>query len=208
MIPDILCFFLMSYSTIGWAQHIKILDLLQIGDSVLHSTIGSSYVPYYSLDSTSYYQYSNWLKKEKNHSFADNTTKGKFIRASLRYTISYPEIRELSSTLFVLINNDLSVEKFTSDIPDFILENKPSTFITKDDVIVISDSLLKEKGLYIEFYLVRNRTTNSFVWKICNIIRKTNEVGAMGLMEIIEINAYNGEVIRHEVAHFGRVLVF
>ncbi len=151
----ILIALILGFSISAFSQSYKISDLVQIGDSVVNSTIGGSYYNYYKLDTNSYYIYYDWIKKEKKHQIVGQNTKGKFKEISLRYEISYPEIKELSSTLYILIDNALKVEKFTSDIPDFILENKPVTFIKKEKVVAIGDSLLKEKGLKIEYSLYK-----------------------------------------------------
>ena len=202
----ILIALMLGYPINGFSQCIKISDLIHLGDSVLATTIGSTYHDYYKLDSISYYKYHKCTKKEKKHPLNGFKTKGKFVEASLRYKIVYPDIKELSSTLYIVIDNSLKVNKYTTDIPDFMMSNKSCTFIKKEKIISIGDSLLKEKGLNIEYRLYKEYSKDYFIWEVRNIIIEPTEDRFIdGLMETIKINPITGEIIEQKVSDYGYV---
>ena len=206
MMRQILISLILGFSINGFSQCFKISDLIHLGDSVVVNTIGSSYRDYYKLDSISYYKYHKWIKKEKKHPLNGFKTKGNFVEASLRYKIIYPDIKELSSTLYIVIDNSLKVHKYTSDIPDFMMLNKSCTFIKKEEIISIGDSLLKEKGLKVEYSLYKEYLKDYFIWEIRNIIIEPTEGKYVdGLMETIKINPITGEINEQQVSHYGYV---
>lgn len=182
--------------------------IIQIGDSVLSETIGSFYLEYYKLDTNSYYKTDRIFLKDHQYDLIPNRNiKGDFIEASIQYSIEYPEIEELQSTLYIILKPDKEIKTYTEDIPRFITENRSCDFLPKSRIVEIGDSLLTVKGIKINYYLHRDFQSKRFVWEINNIIRKCT-VGkiADGLMETIIINPISGKILEHYKGAYGYVL--
>jgi hypothetical protein len=181
--------------------------LIEIGDSILVSTIGLKYVDYYSLDTNSFYEIDRLFRKGIKKPLTPNEIiKGKFQLASVKYSIKYPEIIELSSTLAMIINSVDSIKVYTTDIPNFILGNRESNFLPRETLIKISDSLLTKNGVKTNYYLERDYQNKEFIWKTDNIIIECTEGKFMdGEMEILRINPYTGDILEHRITGYGYV---
>lgn len=198
---------LLIVSLNGFSQKIDRNLLISLGDSVLNATIGNSYTRFYHLDSASTVNYYtvfgtikefHFLKKEKINS--------RFSNAHLIYKIEYPEIEELESNLFVIIDKNLNINIYTLEIPEFILQNKECNFIRKNQVVQIAEQHLVQKGIRTEYYLSTDPQTNDFRWEINNIIKESSDTGFMdGEMECLIINPITGDVIKQEIMHYGRL---
>lgn len=198
---------LLLLSLSGFSQRIDRSRLISLGDSVLNATIGSSYIKYYHLDSASTVSCYNIFGKFKEvQLFKKDKISSRLINVHLIYRIEYPKIEELESNLFLTIDKDLNINIHTSDIPDFILQNKECNFIRKDQVVQIVEQHLKEKGISTEYYLRTDFKTHEFRWEILNIIKQCTEYGFVdGEMESLIINPITGDVIKQEIVRFGHI---
>ena len=181
--------------------------LLKISDSILLITIGNLYADFFELDTNSYYVTERFFKKEiKTKLETNDPIKGKFKLASIRYHIVYPTLKELSSTLFIIIHNSQNTEIIKSDIPTFILEDRDCDFVPRDSIIVMRDRLLKEHSIEINSFLHTDYKTGKLVWEFNSIVRKCTEGRFMdGLMETLKIDPYTGDIIEHYVGAYGHV---
>ncbi len=195
------------YSLDSYCQFINTAQLITIGDSVLQTAIGSKYLNYFKLDTLSNYTYNRLLLKNRKRQLGENEKiKGKFESALLHYSIRYPNLREFSSTISIIIDKDGYIEKSTEDVPEFILKNGDIEYISLLKVKEIGDSLLKEKGIRIEYKLYKDYETQTFIWEISNILRDMTSFGyADGLMELIKIEPIKGSVIEQRLVAFGHI---
>lgn len=200
-------FFSLSFSLIVNAQIRDLSKILQIGDSILFETIGSKYVKYYKIDSSSYYKCDRLFKKGlKINLETSKKLKGKLKYVSIRYSILYPEIKELSSMLYIKIDSNLNTDMATSGVPEFMLNNEESNFLSRKKIFEIRDSLLKEEGIKIRSFLKTSYKTHEFEWSFNNIIQEATKGKFLdGKMELLKLDPYTGEVIEHEVVGYGYV---
>jgi hypothetical protein len=191
----------------SYSQFINTSQLITIGDSVLQTAIGSKYLNYFKLDTISNYTYNRLLLKNRKRQIGENEKiKGKFESALLHYSIRYPNLREFSSTISITIEKDGYIYDSTEDVPEFILKNGDLEYISLLKVKEIGDSLLKEKGIRIEYKLHKDYETQTFIWEISNILRDMTSFGyADGLMELIKIEPVKGSVIEQRIVAFGHI---
>ena len=204
---QIITIIFLFFSISGFSQYKNTSDLIAIGDSVLSTTIGAKYLDYYKLDTNSYYEHKNIFSQTRERKLIKNKkVKRRFEHASVKYKIEYPDIKELSSTLYVDLDKNGIVKKYIDDIPNFVLENRECNFIYKTRVVEIGDSLLKEKGIRIEYKLYVDYGDKIFFWEIDNIIQDCTEHKFMnGKKEMIKINPITGGINEQRLVEFGNV---
>lgn len=204
---QIITIIFLFFSISGFSQYKNTSDLIAMGDSVLSNTIGAKYLDYYKLDTNSYYKHKNIFNQTRESKLIKNKkVKRRFELASVGYKIDYPDIKELSSTLYVVLDNNGEVKKYIDDIPNFVLENRECNFISKTRIVEIGDSLLKEKGIRIVYKLYVDNGDKKFIWEIDNIIRDCTEHKFMnGKMEMIKINPITGGINEQRLVEFGNV---
>ena len=94
-------------------------------------------------------------------------------------------------------------------IPDFLKNNLPSNFMTNENVEKIAVKSFKEKGFEISIpILTFDEKKGKYIYYSTNKLTKHKNANGKdcGEMEIIEIDALNGEVLRLEKSYYGMII--
>lgn len=197
------------------AQRIKSEYLISKSDSILLAHVGKPIIVYFNFDYNqgSFYSYINKLGKYRTGSVKQNKrTKGIFINANIRYTFSYPEIKEVKGSTFVSYNGRYEiVDKLELEyIPEFLKLGNSCNFISKINAAKIGLDSLIYKGLAIEGPLLSyDYVFKKYVYTISTYIERNCCVLGQeyGQKEVIVIDAISGQILHHGNENFGRIII-
>lgn len=221
----ILLFIVSSFSFItlhGQSYDTKMI--IDKADSILRNSISEHVYQYFKFDSGSYYIYSGFFRDitfYKDYRGTLNSwgvkrliknkkTKGNFNSVDVRFIYQNPDIKEVSGLVFIKFDSQLKlVEPLYLDfIPDFVLENRPCDFITKETALKIAKDSLNKKGLYeIEAYLGYDAQRKRYTYEIENTLTEEKDFRGnnTGNVEVIIIDAITKEILYHDISWYGPI---
>jgi hypothetical protein len=195
-----------------YSQKTKTENIIKTSDSILTATVGQNLFKYFKISEGSYYKY----KKNNN-----NETTGKFLSKSVLhknvseiwvlYHFENEQLQNVRSGLWIKLNEKLNlIEPLKIEfIPEFLKKNLPSNFITSENVENIAVKSFKEKGFEISKpILTFDEKKGKYIYYSTNKLTKLkNAYGKdCGEIEIIEIDALNGEILRLEKSFYGIII--
>jgi hypothetical protein len=132
---------LLSLST--YSQSTKTKEAIISVDSILKSQIGDRLFQYFNISGGSYYSYADRREKQWTGKFLRRKLLPKsFVTLNFLYHFNYPDIKGVRGGLWLIIDKDFKlVDTLNFEfIPKFIVENKPSDFISVDSALTIAKS--------------------------------------------------------------------
>ena len=166
------------------------------------ATVGQKvFNDHYKFDSASYFE----AKTSSNNALIKTLTKvkktkGEIKLINVRYTFYIKKFEQPFVWTGLVFDKNLKLDKpvDTSFIPKFIFRGTPNDLLTKDDVFKIAKDKFVKKGIkQIETSLMYDHYKKVYVWTVVNIINEWK--GYKGEIsrniELLEINAINGEII-------------
>lgn len=195
-----------------FSQKTKTENIIKTSDSILTASVGQNLFKYFKISEGSYYKY----KKNNNHK-----TTGKFLSKRVLhknvseiwvlYHFENEQLQNVRSGLWIKLNEKLKlIEPLKIEfIPDFLKNNLPSNFMTNENVEKIAVKSFKEKGFEISKpILTFDEKKGKYIFYSTNKLTKYINANGKdcGEMEIIEIDALNGEVLRLEKSYYGMII--
>ena len=194
-----------------FSQKTKTENIIKTSDSILTASVGQNLFKYFTISEGSFYKY-------KNNNYE---TTGKFLSKKVLhknvteiwvlYHFENEQLQNVRSGLWIKLNEKLNlIEPLKIEfIPDFLKNNLPSNFITNENVEKIAVKSFKEKGFEISKpILTFDEKKGKYIYYSTNKLTKHKNANGKdcGEMEIIEIDALNGEVLRLEKSYYGIII--
>ncbi len=187
-------------------------EAVAIGDSILRSKIGDRLFQYFTHSEGTYYTYFPKHQRQRTGKFLSKRNLPKsFATLNLLYHFDYPQIKGVKGGLWLILGKNFKLtDTLNLDfIPQFLIENTTSKFISLDTALVIAKRNFKQKGFEISIPdLSYNQKSKQYTYTITNKLTKgLNEAGKdSGEIEIIEINAMTGNIERVDKGYYGLII--
>jgi hypothetical protein len=193
----------------GFSQTYLTENIIKKADSILNANSGEYAYPFFHFDNKTYYEYRKGIKLKWKNLRKKLKTKGKFKKCSVRFDFNnpnYPWIYGFVSIKFDSLLN-LSEPINLSFIPKFLLEGKPSNFISKEKALKIGSGIIstddtKKLEVILEYNFLKYK---KYFWVIHNYLtEKIDRLGnKYGKVEIVLINPINGKIVEHFNTEYG-----
>lgn len=195
-----------------FSQTTKTKEAVVIADSILKSQIGDRLFQYFSISEGSYYSYIDRRGKKWTGKFLQKKRLPKsFVTLNYLYHFNYPEIEGVRGGLWLIVNDDFKLID-TLDfeyIPKFIVENKPSEFISVDSAMTIVKTHIKPNDYKVSTpSLTYNKKLKQYTYTTSHdlTVALNNAGKDIGEFEIIEINATTGNIVSIDKGHKGIII--
>jgi hypothetical protein len=199
-----------SFST--YSQSTKTKEAVVIADSILKSQIGDRLFQYFSISEGSYYSYADRRGKQWTGKFlGKKRLPNSFLTLNFLYHFDYPEIKGIRGGLWLIVDKDFKlIDTLNFEfIPKFIVENKPSDFISVDSALTIAKSNSKPNSYKTSIpTLAYDEKLKQYIYTASHDLTVVlNAVGKdIGEFEVIEINATTGNIINISKGYKGIVI--
>jgi hypothetical protein len=203
---------LLFFSNSAIAQTTTTKEAIAIGDSIVKSKIGNRLFQYFSLSEGTYYTYDIKHQSQRTGKFLNKRKLPKsFATLNLLYHFDYPQIKGVKGGLWLILDKDFKLaDTLNFDfIPQFVIKNKPSQFISEDTALAIATRNFKQKGFEISTPdLSYDKNSKQYRYTVTNKLTKVlNQAGKdSGEMEIIEINAVTGKIEHSDKGYYGLII--
>lgn len=203
---------LLFFSNSTIAQTTTTKEVIAIGDSILKSKIGGRLFQYFSLSEGTYYTYVTKHQRQGTGKFLSKRKLPKsFATFNLLYHFTYPQLKGVKGGLWLILDKNLNqIDTVSFDfIPQFVIDNTSSQFISTDTALDIASQNFKQKGFEISIpELSYDKKLKQYTYTVTNKLTKVlNQAGKdSGEMEIIEINAMTGKIERIEKGYYGLII--
>ncbi|MGC4099971.1 hypothetical protein [Ferruginibacter sp.] len=205
ILPGLLLFCFTTY-----AQRTK--KAVVIADSILRSQIGDRLFQYFSVSGGSYYSYAGRKGKQRTWRFLQKKRLPKsFVTLNFLYHFDYPKIEGVRGGLWLIVDKDFQlIDSLNFEfIPKFIVENKPSEFISVDSASAIVQSNSKPNSYKVSIPILSyDEKSKQYIYTASHTLTVVlNATGKdMGDFEVIEINATTGNIINISKVNKGTVI--
>lgn len=177
-------------------------QVIERSDSILKSLVGERLSGYFSLSQGSYYTFN---KRNGSIRTGGILNRKKLPRAftalNFLYHFNYPAIKGVRGGIWLKLNKNFTLSETVNFdfIPDFLIEDTASNFISADSVLIVAKASFKEKGFEITTpELSYHKQFKKYMYAVYNKLTKffNTAGGDNGEMEIIEIDAITGKIER------------
>lgn len=176
-------------------------EVIEKAEFHLKEEVGDSLFKYFELEPNSYYKYRTKTGKLKLKKVTKGKrTKGTFIDGkNMNFVLNHPDFQYpyVTKTVYVELDSELNLigEVYIDHVPEFLLENRKSDWLTESklDSIIKLQNLKKSREL-ISKRLKFNTKTKDYYWIISNIL---HEEKCFSDVEILHLNPIGGNVIKH-----------
>lgn len=194
-----------------FAQKIKTTAAIAIADSILKAEVGERLFKYFKLNEHSSIAI-------KYHSFKDFDNKivgTKFLPQNFDtlfflYEFNNSVIDEINPYIELILDSNLKkINKFDLDfIPDFLIEDKPSNFISRRKALKIAKANFTKNNFTIStarLYFIKNE--KKYIYEVVkNLAAYTDKTEHYkGDIEVIHINAITGKVEEKVIGFSGLI---
>lgn len=183
------------FISLGFSQTYETKRVIAKADSILKARAGKYLYQFFKYDKQTYYEYAIRKNKLKWKTLnKEPLTKGNFKKSYVRFNFSHPDypwIQQFTSVRFDSLLN-LSEPFDLNFIPKFLMEGKPSNYISKKQAIEIAKSTaLKDRIKRIEARLTYNGKTESYNWEITNYLSEHS-------IDTVYIDPITGKVLKYD----------
>ena len=183
------------------AQTYRSEEVIDKAERYLQEVVGDELIRYFIYDTYSYYSYAQRRGHvEYETLIAADSTLGRFLESNVRFIIVHPEYSastypQLKNWVGIRLDKDLNLKDKVdvSFIPPFVLDGRPSDFLTEESVMnILQNRGLKEGILPPEIVLQFDSRRSYHYWFVANTLRR-NKCNTRA--EVAQIHAVTGEII-------------
>jgi hypothetical protein len=195
-----------------FSQKVITENIIKTSDSILSANVGNNLFKFFKISEGSYYKY----KKSNNYEATGKFLSEKVLNNNITeiwvlYHFENEQLQNFKSGLWIKLNEKLNlIEPLKIEfIPDFLKNNLPSNFLTNENVEKISVKSFKEKGFEISKpILTFDEKKGKYIYSLTNKLTKLRNANGKdcGEIEIIDIDALTGEVLRLEKSYYGVII--
>ncbi len=202
--------------TISYGRYYKVKEIIAKSDSVLEEKIGHRFFIYCKVDKGSYYEYVNTKKR----SFYKPLLKKKSCHLGLKsiyvkydFSMPYPDYQwydTIKGSVVIELGVDsmlnLRTEPELNFIPDFVDQNYPCNFISRDSAIAIAQTDSMKSGVtppyaYVKYFPPKKR----WVWVVLRTIWNNEDFNndKPTKDDMVIVDATNAWILEHKVIPFA-----
>ena len=202
---------LISFPSFLFGQQYDVGIVQSRSDSILKSRIGEELFAYTQFDSTTYYEYKNFMGKTYWETLGKTpVTKGKFRKVKMGYSFSAP-ISQCPGTDVVSGKTTLILDRDLKLILEPKLEfsqtgKSECTLLNRQQALEAAKADGLQKGIESPTAtIVYDKAAQTFTWRVQNLVSRTQTYNsiASGKIELVYIDAVTGEIKSHETKSFG-----
>lgn len=203
---------LLLFSIKTYSQATKTKEAVVIADSLLKAQIGDRLFQYFSISGGSYYSYADRHGKKWTGKFLGKKRLPKsFVTLNVLYHFDYPDIKGVRGGLWLTVDKDFKlIDTLNFEfIPKFIVENKPSDFISVDSALTIAISNSKPNNYKTSIpSLTYDKKLKQYIYTASHDLTVVlNNAGKdIGEVEVIKIEATTGNLINISKGYKGIVI--
>jgi len=188
-------------------QRILTKQAITIADSILKSEIGERLFKHFKISEGSFHTYEGQSRKRTGKFLSKKRLPKSFTSLKFLYHFNYPDIKGVSGGLWIVLdkNFELNNELDFEFIPEFLIQNKESNFISADSALSLAKNKFKHEGLKVsEPQLSYSYEMKDYIYTVTNILTRTvNQGRESGEMEVIEIIATTAKVKQLYIGYYG-----
>lgn len=194
----------------AFAITIKTNTVIAITDSILISRVGEHLFPYFEISNEgTHYNYLASNKKLVSELLINKRkiTK-KFNEIWVLYQFNYTKIEGLKSGIWIKLDANLQLleEPNLNAVPNFLIHDEPSNFITKHKAKEIASQIFTGKNNTISDPILEySKKKEKYIYSIANKTIKTIETKKVVELEIIELDVYSGKLLRRYESYNGLI---
>jgi len=203
------CFF---YGLSTNAQKIETNRIIKVSDSIILANTNERMFEYFKISEGSYYTYQTKSRLNAGKFLSKKKLKKNTKTIWVLYTFSYPENEEVRGGSWVKLDDELKlIEPVELDyVTQFVWENRPCDFISKQEALKKGISYFRNNGIAIwEPELKYDRKLKRYIYQITNVLTKKKSVVSgrdIGEAETAIIDAYSGELLNTEEWTYGLII--
>ena len=203
-----LCLFLIS--TCAIAGSIPTKKIVAITDSIMISKVGEHLRPYFEVSNEgSHYNYLSNNKKLISELILDKKKiKKNFTEVWILYKFNYTRIEGVKAGIWIKLDQNLQLieEPNTNAVPNFLIEELPSNFISKQQARIFAEKLVKDqRNETSDAKLEYSKKIEKYIYSIASKSLKTNNGNKVVELEIIELDAFTGKLLNRYESYNGLI---
>ncbi|MGO4913810.1 hypothetical protein [Leeuwenhoekiella sp. W20_SRS_FM14] len=188
-------------SELSFSQTHLTSEVIEKAEFYLKEAVGDSLFKYFELGPNSYYEYKTKSGKSKWKEITKGKkTKGKFVNGkNINFVLNHPDFQYpyVRKTVYVELDSNLNLirDVYVDQIPEFLLRNEPSDWLSENKI----DGIIKKKKLKkpVEPFSKRlefDTKTKKYYWVVFNTLHKEK---CFSDEEILNINPESGIILKH-----------
>lgn len=205
--------FLLPLIGIGWfvtatAGSITTSRIIAVSDSILTAKVGEHLMPYFEISDTgTHYKYWVTDKKINTEQFLSKKRITKNVAEIwVMYHFNYTKIDGIRSGIWIKLDGNLQLleEPNLSAVPEFLIQDSPMNFISKNAAREMAIKAFSQKGDEItEPQLQYLKKNGKYVYTVANKIHAANK--KVTEMEIVELDVYTGKLLSRYDSYNGLI---
>lgn len=192
------------------AGSIHTTAITRVSDSILASKVGDHLMPYFQISADgSHY---NYLSNGKRLIAEPFLSKKKITKAVfdiwVLYQFNYTKINGMKAGFWIKLDGNLKLkeEPILNCVPQFLIDDKPSTFLPQKQVLDSARKLFYNKGGTVsDAKLEYQKKTESYVYVIFNKNVQLQGDKKVIELEVIEMHAETGQVVDRYTSYNGLI---
>ena len=183
------------------AQTYLTSEVIEKAEFYLKEAVGKELFKFFELGSNSNYEFKTKSGKSKWRDISKGKkTKGIFVNGkNINFILKHPEFQYpyTKKTVYVELDSNLNLirDVYIDQIPEFLLRNGPSDWLTEDKLnSIIKTQDLKKPIQPITKRLEFNTKSKEYYWIVFNTLYKEK---CFSDEEILHINTISGIIIKH-----------
>ncbi len=197
-------------STVVSARGIPTSKIIAITDSILDSKVGTHLFPYFEVSKEgSHYNYVSNNKKMISELILDKRNiKKDFNEIWILYQFNYNKIEGMKSGIWIKLNANLQLleEPNLNSVPNFLINELPCNFISKQKAKEIGEKLFFKKSNEIsDPKLEYLKKIEGYIYSLANKSLKLNNGKKVVELEIVELDAYTGKLLNRYDSYNGLI---
>lgn len=202
-----LLFCLSFYASIV-AANIDTNQILRVSDSILVSKVGDHLIEYFEKsDVGTHYTYLSSKKKIGTEQFLTKKRINKnILEIWILYHFNYTKIDGIKSGIWIKLDSNLQLieEPNFNSVPDFLIQNNPINFISKNAAKEMALKVFTKKGNITEPKLEYIKKNEKYIYTVANkTTQKDNQ--KITEMEIVEIDVFTGKLLKRYDSYNGLI---
>ncbi len=203
----LLCFLLATFAASG---SIPTQKVIAVTDSILISKVGAHLHSYFEISNEgSHYNYLSNKNKVISELFLDKKKiKKNFHEIWVLYQFNYTKIEGMKSGIWIKLDANLQLleEPNLKSIPDFLIQDLPSEFISKNQAKAIAEKSFFNRAIDVsDAKLEYVKKKEKYIYTIANKTLKINEGKKVVELEIVELDAYTGKLLNRYDSYNGLI---
>lgn len=203
-------FFCLNFSSVVLASNINTDRIVFVADSILVSKVGAHLKEYFEISEVgTHYKYLVSNNKIATDQFLSKKRISKnVLEIWILYHFNYTKIEGIKSGIWLKFDANLQLieEPNLNSVPEFLIQDSPITFISKNEAKAMAMKVFSQNGYEVtEPKLEYLKKNEKYVYTVANKTTKNNNSHKITEMEIVEIDVFTGKLLRRYDSYNGLI---